>query len=61
MAKWTAFPHDTADYTYDAAALKKTWARLQCRRRRAAAERRQGACGVVLFHAGEFQKRTRPE
>ena len=28
MAKWTAFPHDSADYTYDAAALKKNWARL---------------------------------
>jgi hypothetical protein len=28
MAKWTAFPHDAADYTYDAAALKKKWRRL---------------------------------
>ena len=28
MAKWIAFPHDTAEYTYDAAALKKNWARL---------------------------------
>jgi len=27
MAKWTAFPHDGADYTYDGAALKKNWAR----------------------------------
>ena len=25
MAKWTAFPYDAADYTYDAAALKKHW------------------------------------
>ena len=28
MAKWTAFPYDAAGYTYDAAALKKHWARL---------------------------------
>src|SRR5436190_2035303 len=28
MAKWTAFPYDNAEYTYDAAALKKNWARL---------------------------------
>ena len=28
MAKWTAFPYDSADYTYDAAALKKKWPRL---------------------------------
>ena len=28
MAKWTAFPHDGAAYTYDGAALKKNWARL---------------------------------
>ena len=28
MAKWHAFPYDSAEYTYDAAALKKHWARL---------------------------------
>ena len=28
MAKWTAFPYASAEYTYDAAALKKQWARL---------------------------------
>ena len=28
MAKWTAFPHDAAEYTYNAANLKKHWARL---------------------------------
>jgi tetratricopeptide (TPR) repeat protein len=55
MPKWTAFPH-TGDYAFDAAALKKSWARLH-----------QGDCeplpkeaGVlqawVLFHNGEFQK-----
>ena len=28
MAKWTAFPHDATDYSYDTAALKKHWVRL---------------------------------
>jgi tetratricopeptide (TPR) repeat protein len=55
MAKWTAFPH-AGDYTFDAASLKKNWARLH-----------QGDCeplpkeaavmqAWVLFHNGEFQK-----
>jgi len=55
MAKWTAFPH-AGDYTFDAASLKKSWARLH-----------QGDCeplpkeaavlqAWVLFHNGEFQK-----
>ena len=55
MAKWTAFPHP-GDYSFDAASVKKTWARLH-----------QGDCeplpkdaavlnAWVLFHNGEFQK-----
>lgn len=55
MAKWTPFPH-TGDYAFDAASLKKSWARLH-----------QGDCeplpkeaavlqAWVLFHNGEFQK-----
>lgn len=55
MAKWTAFPH-SGDYAFDAASLKKSWARLH-----------QGDCeplpkdadvlqAWVLFHNGEFQK-----
>lgn len=55
MAKWTAFPH-AGDYAFDAASLKKNWARLH-----------QGDCETlpkdaavleawVLFHNGEFQK-----
>jgi tetratricopeptide (TPR) repeat protein len=55
MAKWTAFPHP-GDYAFDAASLKKSWARLH-----------QGDCeplpkeaavlqAWVLFHNGEFQK-----
>ena len=55
MAKWTAFPH-AGDYSFDAASLKKNWARLH-----------QGDCeplpknaavlqAWVLFHNGEFEK-----
>lgn len=55
MAKWTVFPHP-GDYAFDAASLKKDWARLH-----------QGDCeplprdaavlqAWVLFHNGEFQK-----
>ena len=55
MTKWTAFPH-AGDYAFDAASLKKSWARLH-----------QGDCeslpkdtavlqAWVLFHNGEFQK-----
>jgi tetratricopeptide (TPR) repeat protein len=55
MAKWTAFPH-AGDYAFDAASLKKNWARLH-----------QGDCeplpkeaavlqAWVLFHNGEFQQ-----
>ena len=55
MAKWTPFPH-AGDYEFDAASLKKSWARLH-----------QGDCepppkdaavlqAWVFFHNGEFQK-----
>ncbi len=55
MAKWTAFPH-ASDYAFDAASLKKNWARLH-----------QGDCeplpkdaavlqAWVLFHNGQFQQ-----
>ena len=55
MAKWTSFPH-AGDYAFDAASLKKNWARLH-----------QGDCeplpkdaavlqAWLFFHNGEFQK-----
>jgi tetratricopeptide (TPR) repeat protein len=55
MAKWTAFPH-AGDYAFDAASLKKNWARLH-----------QGDCEPLpkddavlkawaLFHNGQFQQ-----
>jgi hypothetical protein len=56
MAKWTAFPHDTADYTYDAAALKKNWARLHAGDAEPLPSDAKVLAAWALFHAGEFQK-----
>jgi len=56
MAKWTAFPHDAADYTYDAAALKKNWARLHAGDAEPLPADAKVLAAWALFHAGEFQK-----
>jgi tetratricopeptide (TPR) repeat protein len=56
MAKWTAFPHDAADYTYDAAALKKKWARLHGGDAEPLPTDAKVLAAWALFHAGEFQK-----
>jgi tetratricopeptide (TPR) repeat protein len=56
MAKWTAFPYDSAEYRYDAAALKKHWARLHA----GDAEPQPKDAALLeawaLFHAGEFKQ-----
>ncbi|HKX41391.1 MAG TPA: hypothetical protein VJO99_09560 [Burkholderiaceae bacterium] len=56
MAKWTAFPHDNADYAYDAAALKKHWARLHAGDAEPLPKDDKVLAAWALFHAGEFQK-----
>ena len=56
MAKWTAFPHDNADYTYDAAALKKKWARLHAGDAEPLPKDDKVLAAWALFHAGEFHK-----
>ena len=56
MAKWTAFPHDSTDYTYDAAALKKNWARLHAGDAEPLPKDGEVLAAWALFHAGEFQK-----
>jgi tetratricopeptide (TPR) repeat protein len=56
MAKWTAFPHDDAAYRYDAAALKKHWARLHAGDVEPWPRDDQVVAAWALFHAGEFQK-----
>jgi hypothetical protein len=56
MAKWTAFPHDSADYRCDAAALKKKWARLHAGDAEPLPKDDKVLAAWALFHAGEFQK-----
>ena len=56
MAKWTAFPYDAADYTYDAAALKKHWARLHAGDAEPLPKDAAVLAAWGYFHAGEFQK-----
>ena len=56
MAKWTAFPHDAADYVYDTAALKKNWARLHAGDAEPLPTDAKVLAAWALFHAGEFQK-----
>jgi hypothetical protein len=58
MAKWTAFPHDAAEYTYNAAALKKNWARLHAGDAEPLPKDDKVLAAWGLFHAGEFQKAT---
>jgi tetratricopeptide (TPR) repeat protein len=56
MAKWTAFPHDNADYSYDTAALKKKWTRLHGGDAEPLPKEDKVLAAWALFHAGEFQK-----
>jgi len=58
MAKWTAFPHDSAEYTYDVATLKKKWARLHAGDAEPLPKDDKVLAAWALFHAGEFQKAT---
>jgi tetratricopeptide (TPR) repeat protein len=54
MAKWTAFPYDKFDY--DAASLKKHWARLHAGDAEPAPKDTKLLEAWALFHNGEFQK-----
>ena len=56
MAKWTAFPHDAAEYSFDAAALKKNGARLHAGDAEPLPADAKVLAAWGLFHAGEFQK-----
>lgn len=56
MAKWTAFPYDAAAYRYDAATLKKKWARLHAGDAEPLPKDEAVLAAWALFHAGEFQK-----
>jgi tetratricopeptide (TPR) repeat protein len=56
MAKWIAFPYDADAYTYDAAALKKHWARLHKGDAEPLPKDDAVLAAWALFHAGEFHK-----
>ena len=56
MAKWTAFPYTDADYSQDAASLKKQWARLHAGDAEPLPKDASVLAAWALFHAGEFQK-----
>src|ERR1700754_1692532 len=56
MTKWTAFPHDAAEYTFEAAALKKQWSRLHAGDAEPLPTDAKVLAAWALFHAGEFQK-----
>jgi hypothetical protein len=56
MAKWTAFPYDAGDYQYDAAALKKHWARLHLGDAEPWPKDEAVQAAWALFHGGQFQK-----
>jgi len=56
MSKWTAFPYDKSDYAYDAASLKKHWARLHAGDAEPWPKDDKVVAAWALFHAGEFQK-----
>ncbi len=58
MAKWTAFPYDNTPYRYDAAALKKHWARLHQGDVEPLPKDSQVLAAWALFHAGEFHPAT---
>ncbi len=58
MARWIAFPYDSAEYTYDAATLKKRWVRLHAGDAEPLPKDDKVLAAWALYHAGEFQKAT---
>ena len=57
MAKWTAFPH-LGEYQFDAASLKKHWARLHAGDAEPLPKDKSALEAWALFHNGDFQKAT---
>jgi len=56
MAKWTAFPYESAEYTRDPAQLRKHWSRLHAGDAEPLPKDDKVLAAWALFHAGEFQK-----
>lgn len=55
MTKWTPFPH-LGEYTYDAASVKKHWAKLHAGDAEPLPTNAKLLEAWALFHSGEFQK-----
>lgn len=55
MAKWNTFPH-TGDYQFDAASVKKQWARLHTGDAEPQPKDAEVLKAWTLFHNGDFQK-----
>ena len=55
MAKWTAFPYP-GDYVFDAASVKKNWARLHAGDAEPLPQDVSVLDAWALFHSGEFEK-----
>lgn len=55
MAKWNTFPH-AGDYVFDAASVKKQWARLHAGDAEPLPKDADVLKAWALFHSGEFQK-----
>jgi tetratricopeptide (TPR) repeat protein len=55
MAKWTPFPH-LGDYVFDAATVKKNWARLHAGDAEPVPRDPAVLEAWALFHSGEFQR-----
>jgi len=56
MATWSAFPYDEASYRYDAAALKRKWARLHAGDAEPLPKDDEVLAAWARFHAGDFQR-----
>ena len=57
MAKWTSFPH-AGEYPFDAASVKKQWARLHAGDAEACPKEPAVLDAWALFHSGDFEKAT---
>ncbi|KQO23988.1 hypothetical protein ASF11_22325 [Acidovorax sp. Leaf76] len=55
MAKWTSFPH-AGEYTFDAASIKKQWARLHNGDAEPVPKEPAVLQAWALFHSGDFEK-----
>ncbi|CAN5915116.1 hypothetical protein BH11PSE8_BH11PSE8_31780 [soil metagenome] len=58
MSTWIAFPHDSAEFTYDVATLRTHWARLHAGDAEPLPADAAVLAAWALFHAGHFEQAT---